>query len=109
MIWVGIGGVVGSLFRYGLSELFPSNGAGILWANLLGVAVATHAVVYCEKRASADLRHFLLPGFCGGLTTFSSLMLITDQRGFFYLAGTIVASFAIAIVMFPLARQVFGE
>lgn len=109
MIWVGIGSVIGSLLRFALGEIFPGNGAGVLLANLLGVAIATHAVVYCEKRGTLDLKHFLIPGFCGGLTTFSSLMLITEQRGLFYLFGTLVASFAIAITLIPVARGVFSE
>ena len=110
MIWVAIGGVIGSLFRFTLSEIFPSNGAGILWANLIGVAIATHAVIYCEKKNQhPDVRHLLLPGFCGGLTTFSSLMLLTERQGFSYLIGTLVASLAIAFVMIPLARKAFSE
>ena len=40
MIWVAAGGVVGSLFRYLLNELFGSDRTGVLIANQIGVAVA---------------------------------------------------------------------
>ena len=109
MYLVAIGGVIGSLLRYALGEIFPNHGAGTLWANLLGVAIATHAIVYCERRGNANLRNLLIPGFCGGLTTFSALMLATHQFGYWYLLGTVVASFSFALILVPLARQAFHE
>ena len=107
MLLVAIGGVAGSLLRFALGELLPTHTAGTLWANLIGVFIACQAVVFCERRGNANLRHLLLPGFCGGLTTFSALMLLTEQNSYWYLLGTIAASFAIAFVSVPLARQAF--
>lgn len=107
MLLVAIGGVVGALLRFALGELLPTHSAGTLWANLIGVFVACQAVVFCERRGNANLRHLLLPGFCGGLTTFSALMMATEKSSYWYLLGTIAASFAIAAVSVPLARQAF--
>lgn len=109
MLMVAIGGVIGSLLRFALSEIFPKNAIGILLANLLGVIFAAHAIVYLERKGNANFRHLLLPGFCGGLTTFSALMLATETQGIGYLIGTIVASLAIAFVSIPLARKAFGH
>jgi len=107
MVLVAIGGVIGSLFRFSLNELLGSDQYGILAANIIGVAIAGFAVVYCANLANPKLRHFLLPGFCGGLTTFSSAMLLTHQVGFIYLLETLALSFLVIAVTIPIARRIF--
>jgi CrcB protein len=105
MIWVAAGGVVGSLFRYILNELFGSDKTGVLIANQIGVAVAGFAVVYFLKSQNANLRHFILPGFCGGLTTFSSVMLLSNEYGFAYLFENLLISALVIAFVIPIARK----
>ena len=105
MIWVAAGGVIGSLFRYILNELFGSDKTGVLIANQIGVAVAGFAVVYFVKNQNANLRHFVLPGFCGGLTTFSSVMLLSNEYGFAYILENLFLSFLVISFVIPLARS----
>mgnify|MGYP003704776115 FL=1 len=108
MIWVAIGGVIGSLFRYLLNELLGSSASGVMAANLIGVAVAGIAVMYCTKNPNPNLRHFLLPGFCGGLTTFSSAMMLSQSEGFAYIFETLALSLLIITFIIPVARKRFG-
>jgi CrcB protein len=105
MIWVAIGGVIGSVFRYLLNELFGSDKTGVLIANQIGVAVASFAVFYFLNNKNEDLRNFVIPGFCGGLTTFSSVMLLSNEYGFAYIYENLGLSFLVISFMVPIARS----
>ena len=60
-----------------------------------------------ERRGITALRWFLLPGFCGGMTTFSAVTIEAvrdDAMGFGYLALTVIASLVTIAVVIPFAR-----
>jgi len=60
-----------------------------------------------ERRGITALRWFLLPGFCGGMTTFSAVTIEVvgeDALGFSYLAMTVIASLVTMAVVIPFAR-----
>ena len=60
-----------------------------------------------ERRGITPLRWFLLPGFCGGMTTFSAVTIEVvgkDALGFGYLALTVIASIVTIAVVIPFAR-----
>lgn len=105
MIWVATGGLLGSLFRYALNELFGSDETGVLIANQIGVAIAGFAVLYFVKNQNDNLRHFILPGFCGGLTTFSSVMLLSNEYGIAYILENLFISALVIAFIAPLARK----
>ena len=105
MIWVAAGGVVGSLFRYILNELLGSDKTGVLIANQIGIAVASFAVIYFINNKNENSRNFVIPGFCGGLTTFSSVMLLSNEYGFAYIFENLGLSFLVVSFMLPIARS----
>ncbi|MCX6426818.1 MAG: CrcB family protein [Actinobacteria bacterium] len=113
---MALGSVFGSLLRWILTTTNDQNRLGTLIANLLGIALASFFLVFTERHASEAIRHFLLPGFCGGLTTFSAVMAITLHEasgtlsipavsGARYLLVTVVLSLCTVAICIPSARR----
>ncbi|HJW73220.1 MAG TPA: fluoride efflux transporter CrcB [Geothrix sp.] len=75
---VGIGAAVGAWLRWGLGAslngFFPTVPMGTLAANLVGGYLIGLAVGFFEHHPglSPTLRLFMITGFLGGLTTFST-------------------------------------
>jgi CrcB protein len=81
LLSVFIGAGIGACLRYGLSVVlnpfFPAVPLGTLASNLLGAYLAGIAAAILLLRADLpqEYRLFLITGFLGGLTTFSSFSL----------------------------------
>lgn len=83
LLAVGIGGLSGSVLRWviglRMNAIFPALPLGTLVANIVGgyiIGLAAGAVT-ADLGLSQNMRLFLIPGFCGGLTTFSTFSLET--------------------------------
>jgi CrcB protein len=65
-----------------------------------------------ERRGITSLRYFLLPGFCGGLGTFSAITyeaVAPNQGGAIYLLLNIVLSFTAVAISIPLSQRLIRQ
>ncbi|WP_344044172.1 CrcB family protein [Nocardioides panacihumi] len=109
---IAVGGALGSLARWGLSEAFPHGPDELAWGTvianvagslLLGLLMAFVLDVWSERRY---VRPFLGVGVLGGFTTFSTYEL--DARGLFatgrpglalaYLGGSVLAALLAVLI-----------
>jgi len=87
-VWVALGGALGSVSRFWLAmtvaqrleEIFPW---GTLTVNVLGSFIIGFTMILTgpdgRLYVPADARIFVVVGFCGGFTTFSTFSLQTLQ------------------------------
>lgn len=113
------GGLVGTLARFALLEALPHGALEWPWptfiANLAGAFALGWVVVHLEDRLpEANYRLRLLgTGFCGGLTTFSTMQLELVRMldggdpalAFTYAATSILAGLAAVVAGMTLARR----
>ncbi len=75
---ISLGAALGALLRWQLgarlNSIFPTLPPGTLMANLIGGYIIGLAVAYFAYAPdiSPEWRLFIITGFCGGLTTFST-------------------------------------
>jgi fluoride exporter len=109
---IGLGGALGALLRWWLglklNAYLPAIPPGTLAANLIGGYVVGMAVAFFATYSALapEWRLFVITGFCGGLTTFSTfsaevVTLMQQGRALWalgaagaHLAGSIVMTFA---------------
>ncbi len=78
---VAVGGAIGSVLRYFITQQvgLRLSVAGIPWGtmlvNFIGAFVIGFVAVYVSQKASPLVKPFLMVGFLGGLTTYSSFSL----------------------------------
>lgn len=78
IVAIGVGAALGALLRWWLGDrlnaLFPLMPPGTLAANIIGGYVIGAAVAFFATFPAlpAEWRLFVITGFCGGLTTFST-------------------------------------
>jgi CrcB protein len=103
LLAVGLGGALGSLFRY--LTLSKGDEIGLFLVNIFGVAVA--GFIALRLSTSELIRLALIPGFAAGLTTFSSVAVIHVEDSslrsiaYFYFFGSVLVSLMILFAIKP--------
>jgi CrcB protein len=109
IVAVSIGGSLGALLRWWLgltlNPHFPVVPPGTLAANLIGAYVVGMAMAFFATYAAVapEWRLFVITGFCGGLTTFSTfsaeLVTLMQQGRAAWALGAAAAHLLGSIVM----------
>ena len=119
-IAVGVGGALGCWLRWGLgtllNHLFPTLPPGTLAANLLGALIMGCMLGIFDQFQTlpVELKLFVLTGFLGGLTTFSTFsaeattLLLRQQYFWFgsHVAAHLIGSLTMTVLGLMLTRSV---
>jgi len=123
VLYVGLGGALGSVSRYALtyaiqSRLVSPFPVATLLINVSGSLLLGFVMRYAADSTSlsAETRLLLTTGFCGGYTTFSTfsyeaVALLEDGewgRAGVYIGLSLLLSLTAVLLGFALARQAIG-
>lgn len=108
---VFLGGCLGGYLRYAVGKLWPVPPDGFPWAtfgvNTAGAFLLGLIVVAADLVPSRYLRPLVGTGFCGALTTFSAVVVSTDELVAHHHRGT-AAWYLVASIVCGLAAGWLG-
>ncbi len=107
---IGLGGALGSMLRYATAQFFPDKTGSFPYTTLivntiscfiLGIAIATFSRNIIDEKQ----RMFLVTGFCGGLSTFStftydSFRLLESGNHLLFVANNLLSILVCLIFLF---------
>ena len=115
-IMIGLGGALGAMARVGFSKLLPGAIMGIpfpiLCVNIIGcfmIGVLTESMALYWS-ISDNMRYFLIAGFLGGFTTFSTFALefglLFAKNEWFSAMLYAILSVALSIIFFFIGLKI---
>ncbi len=110
-LFVALGGALGSMGRYAVSGLVAGGfGETFPWGTLVVNVVGSFIIGFFATLTAPDgrffvggtTRQFVMTGFCGGFTTFSSFSLQTmnlmNEGEWLYAGGNVVGSATLCLI-----------
>jgi fluoride exporter len=110
LIWVFIGGGLGSVVRYLLGLVFAKSNLSLpiatLSANIISCSIFAFSLwaFHQKLQENQGLKLFILTGICGGLSTFSAFsyetMELLKQQNYLWASANIILSLVLCILIF---------
>jgi CrcB-like protein len=120
-IAVAIGGAIGAMMRYGVSQYIVDKGVLYPWAtvvvNLLGSLLIGFGMAYIEGHPNVSpwVKLLCMTGFLGGLTTFSTFIFegyMLQEKGLAhmlsYMGGQIILGYGLCWLAFTVGKRMWG-
>lgn len=120
-IAVAIGGAIGAMMRYGVSQYIIDKGVLYPWAtvvvNLLGSLLIGFGMAYIEGHPNVSpwVKLLCMTGFLGGLTTFSTFIFegyMLQEKGLAhmlsYMGGQIILGYGLCWLAFTVGKRMWG-
>ncbi|HLY06795.1 MAG TPA: fluoride efflux transporter CrcB [Rhizomicrobium sp.] len=111
LLLLGLGGALGTLARYWLSGVIANAvGQTFPWGTIIVNVTGSFVIGFFATLTAPDgrflvsgsTRQYVMTGFCGGYTTFSSFSLQTlnlmNDREWLYAGGNVLASVALCLL-----------
>ena len=101
---VALGGALGTLARYAVSRALAGDGLGFPWptfvVNVAGSLLLGLSITVLVERwpPTRFLRALVAVGFCGGFTTFSTMVVEAAQRGQHGRAGLAAVYLGVSLI-----------
>ncbi|MFZ4542739.1 MAG: fluoride efflux transporter CrcB [Saprospiraceae bacterium] len=115
-ILVGLGGAIGSVFRYFIHQCVSSRNFSFPFATLLSNALSCLILgmalaLFSKNILDEKQKFFIISGLCGGFSTFSTFTFETFQLfesgNYFLTAGNIVFNMLICFIFLFLGLKLF--
>lgn len=108
-LFVGAGGFVGSIARYGLSVLANTLAVSHLWGTMAANILGSLLIGFIMALSKGDVYLFAAVGFCGGFTTFStfSAQVLEQFRNGHYSMALIYVFASVAICVLSVAAGLY--
>lgn len=110
LIWVFLGGGLGSVFRYSIGHIFTKTAIALpiatLLSNVISCIIFALALAFFNDKlqSNPNVKLFLLTGICGGLSTFSTFSFETfslfKQGSYLWASSNILLSLLLCLFIF---------
>jgi len=117
LLFIGLGGFLGAISRYSISKFIQNSFDGIMpWGtfvvNVLGCALIGFLMTLFQEKIilSADFRMFIITGFLGALTTFSTFgyetFLLISEKNITYAFGNIFLNVVLGLIAVTFSHKI---